>query len=799
MDPLSITATCVGLASTITRTSLAVIGFVKDVRAARSDLDAVSRELQSLSIVLELLADDLNGSANESIPQTLQKQISGIIANCTGVVVEIEQTLKKHEGGKGMKAMKWVASGKSDVLKLQSSLEAHRSALEIALDMVTLNLTREIKADTQELLCDTSAIKIDTTQILAEIARLQEQLPRDPNQRSAGFMLERYLDNLTSYAETVCDPFLEDLDESRGSERGSIKQQGSTPSRRSKSRDSSSESSKKSMAEIPDPPVFTGEPEDLNTPHFEHWLLGMRARVTADDWEADEDTTMTYILNGVKGLAFTHLEPRLRPGCKDPFTTGVEMLEVLAQVFTNQNCDEQAWVKENKLAPQPILPKSLELPSTGPPISMTTSSPATISQEDLDLLSKADIEGKQRSTPSPSYKPGITSTSVSPSAQWSTLDEEFATFPIQYNVSFDETGPSVRQNTTPFSRISNTNSKNSSSTTAAAAAGTRTSSTDLGNKPSSSNVIAQKPQTFTFSQELSHTHEVLSVAFSPDGRQLASGSYGNTVRIWADKQGRLEQVQGIKLSGSKVFAIAFSPDGHQLAYSYDNLILISSAKQGKFEQVQALKGHKGIIWSFAFSPDGRTLASGAEDKTILIWADRQGKFEQVQELKGHKGKVSSLAFSPDGHQLASGSGDKTIRIWAARQGRFEEVQKLKGHKVRIWSVAFSPDGHQLASGSGDRTIRIWENKEGRFEQVQELIGHQMTIWSIAYSPDGRQLASSSSDSTIRIWANEHNKFKCIQELKGREFEVWCVAFSIDGRQLASGSVDGAIRIWKVEN
>ena len=138
MDPLSITATCIGLASTITRTSLVVIGFVKDVRAARSDLDVVSRELLSLKTVLELLAEDIGDSSSRSIPQTLQNQIAGIVRNCTGVVVDIEQTLKKHEGGKVNKAAKWVASGKSDVSRLQLSLEAHKSALEIALDMVTL-------------------------------------------------------------------------------------------------------------------------------------------------------------------------------------------------------------------------------------------------------------------------------------------------------------------------------------------------------------------------------------------------------------------------------------------------------------------------------------------------------------------------------------------------------------------------------------------------------------------------------------------------------------------------------------
>ena len=118
MDPLSITATCVGLASTITRTSLVVISFLKDVRSARSDLNVVSRELGSLKIILELLAEDVNDSTTQSIPQTLQKQITGIVTNCTGVVVDIEKTLVKHGGGRMNKAAKWVASGKSDVAKL---------------------------------------------------------------------------------------------------------------------------------------------------------------------------------------------------------------------------------------------------------------------------------------------------------------------------------------------------------------------------------------------------------------------------------------------------------------------------------------------------------------------------------------------------------------------------------------------------------------------------------------------------------------------------------------------------------
>jgi hypothetical protein len=138
MDPLSISTTCLSLIGTITKLSLLLSGFVRDVRAARGDLDAVSRELLSLKTVLELLADDVAGPNNESFPETLKKQIAGIVTNCSGVVAEIEQTLNKHEGARLGKAAQWVTSGKGDVAKLRSSLEAHKSALDIALDMVTL-------------------------------------------------------------------------------------------------------------------------------------------------------------------------------------------------------------------------------------------------------------------------------------------------------------------------------------------------------------------------------------------------------------------------------------------------------------------------------------------------------------------------------------------------------------------------------------------------------------------------------------------------------------------------------------
>lgn len=138
MDPLSLTVVCGSLAAAIAKTSIVVTKFVRDVRGARSDLDAISRELVSLNTVLELLADDVANPENGTFPDTLRKQINGIVTNCTGVVIEIERVVEQHEGSKLVKAARWATIGHDDMMKLRSSLEAHKSALEIALEMIAL-------------------------------------------------------------------------------------------------------------------------------------------------------------------------------------------------------------------------------------------------------------------------------------------------------------------------------------------------------------------------------------------------------------------------------------------------------------------------------------------------------------------------------------------------------------------------------------------------------------------------------------------------------------------------------------
>ena len=318
------------------------------------------------------------------------------------------------------------------------------------------------------------------------------------------------------------------------------------------------------------------------------------------------------------------------------------------------------------------------------------------------------------------------------------------------------------------------------------------------------------------------------MAFSPDGRTLASGSRDKTIRLWDVETGQPQAT--LKGHENRVNAVAFSPDGRTLASgggtdgdswsSVYKKMLVDGDKTIRLWDVKTgllrttLEGHENRVNAVAFSPDGRTLASGSRDKTIRLWDVETGLLRTT--LKGHRDRVNSVAFSPDGTTLVSGSGtdggkDKTIRMWD--MGQLPAIPAiLKRHTILedkdgVNVVAFSPDGRTLASGSWDKTVRVWDVETGLLRAT--LKGHTGVVFSVAFSPDGRTLASGGGNGTIQLWEASsgqpkailkgHTRYVSRATLKGHTGVVFSVAFSPDGRTLASGGGNGTIQLWEASS
>jgi len=328
-----------------------------------------------------------------------------------------------------------------------------------------------------------------------------------------------------------------------------------------------------------------------------------------------------------------------------------------------------------------------------------------------------------------------------------------------------------------------------------------------------------------------HEGVVLTVAYSSNGRMLASGSGDGTVRIWDTLSGE-ETMAPLQSSDGAVHCVAFTHDSQRVLSGTEcYAVHIWSVRTGR-AVMAPLRGHSELVLALALSPDDRVIASGSADNSVRLWDATTG--HGITELTGHTNWVRSVAFSFDGRTLVSGSDDCTVRLWDVSTCKLQG-RPLHGERGYVLSVAFSPDGQFIAAGfyqaqeiriwnvsSGQEIgaplktgcavanlvfapeesylastdhngIRFWDWKNGQ-DVAPVLSGHTGSVRALSYSPDGLYIASASEDSTIRIWDADQSQV-VIEPLPSHKGSVGSVAVSNDGSFIVSGSADKTIRVW----
>ncbi len=267
--------------------------------------------------------------------------------------------------------------------------------------------------------------------------------------------------------------------------------------------------------------------------------------------------------------------------------------------------------------------------------------------------------------------------------------------------------------------------------------------------------------------------------------------------LLADGSGALTEVAQFPGHGEGVESVAVTPDGRRiLSGSWDRTMLLRDRENGRV--IRRFAGHSGRLMSVAISPDGRRALSGGEDKIVRLWDLESGAL--IREFRGHIDWVMSVAFSPDGrlgYSVGGASGvwsdgtDSAIRVWDLESGR--QVGRLEGHRGIVWGLAVSPEGRRLLSG-GDRMI-LW-NADNRSE-VRRFSGHTDRVENVAFLPNGRHAVSSGWDGTIRLWdIDTGRELHCF---RGHEVGATWVTVSPDGHRLLSGNWNGQdLRLWDVE-
>lgn len=284
-----------------------------------------------------------------------------------------------------------------------------------------------------------------------------------------------------------------------------------------------------------------------------------------------------------------------------------------------------------------------------------------------------------------------------------------------------------------------------------------------------------------------HSKAVNSVAVSPDGQVIISGSADGTIKVWDSQTGALKQT--IDEPGDEVVSVAFSGDGKLAAAGLSGsggkgTAIIFDSSSGKLGEVRQRLPENNVN-TVAISPDGQTIAIGNISGTLKLWDTVSGTL--MQRLEGQDVQTISVAFSPDGKSLVGGGYGTTVKVWDVETGVLK--QTLSGHSNQITAVAFSPDGKTIASGSFDYMVRLWDAESGALKQT--LTGADFMVKTVVFSPDGRLVAAGANQNLL-VWETQTGVLK--QTRRRENSFINSIAYSPDGQVIVSGSMDGTVQI-----
>lgn len=314
--------------------------------------------------------------------------------------------------------------------------------------------------------------------------------------------------------------------------------------------------------------------------------------------------------------------------------------------------------------------------------------------------------------------------------------------------------------------------------------------------------------------------QVLVVAYSPDGKSIATGLFNGTIMIWEASTGKIKTT--LKFHSTSITALAYSPDSETLASAAGYRMIRQGCNENvikllniNFEKViHNLGGHEKLINALDYSPDGKTIISGSFDSTVRVWNAQTGvELKALKEVAVKKsniykqgilepsssfeGEIHSLVYSPNGLVIATGSSDYDIRLWDSQT--YAALNTLSGHKGLVTALAYSPDGRTIVSASNDKTIIIWNADTG--EIIHTVDGYSEIVTTLSYSQDGKTIASASggtiaSDGQIRILDATNGALLTI--LSGHSKGINSITYSPDSKVIISGSDDETLRWWDVK-